>query len=99
MHDHRVGSVVIVHNGIPVGILTERDVLRLAAGTQDNDQKEAPTTVATSMTTPAECIAVSTDLTVALTTMRERGYRHMPVVDGERLVGVVGLYKSWPDWF
>ena len=91
MHDHRVGSVVIVHNGIPVGILTERDVLRLAAGTQDNDQKEAPTTVATSMTTPAECIGVSTDLTVALTTMRERGYRHMPVVDGERLVGVVSL--------
>lgn len=95
MHEHRVGSVVIVRGSVPVGILTERDVLRVTAAAPTDTEDETTGTVgrpvSEAMTKPPECIDMNTDLTVALTTMRERGYRHMPVVDGDLLVGVVSL--------
>src|SRR4051812_26052616 len=75
MHDHRVGSVVVVKEQAPVGIVTERDVLRLAGG----PLSLAAMPVSEAMTTPVDTIEVGIDPSEALTTMRERGYRHMPV--------------------
>ena len=79
MHDHRVGSVIIVDAGTPIGILTERDILRLAAESSSASNDKSPI-VGDVMTTPAESISASTELAVALATMRERGYRHMPEI-------------------
>ena len=90
MHDQRVGSVIVVDGGTPIGILTERDILRLAAEGPLAAQ-DPPPVVGDVMTTPPDTIAATTELAVALVTMRERGYRHMPVVDGDLLVGVVSL--------
>lgn len=85
MHDHRVGSVVVVKGERPVGIVTERDVLRvLAEGTP-------PPTVASAMTAPVDTVDAGLDPAAALTTMRERGYRHMPVTRHDELAGVVSL--------
>lgn len=86
MHDHRVGSVLVMEGSKALGIVTERDVLRATAGTGAGGQ-----TVADVMSSPVDTIDVSTELQDALATMRERGYRHMPVTDHGHPVGVVSL--------
>ncbi len=94
MHDHRVGSVVVV-DGSPdvasqtakvIGVVTERDVLRRAAALHV-DLGDVERT----MTSPADVIDAGLDATAALRVMRERGYRHMPVVRAGELAGVVSL--------
>ena len=86
MHDHRVGSVVIVDGERVIGVMTERDVLRQAAGGADGLG-----IVADAMTSPADAVDASSDVTSALHAMRERGYRHMPVLQHGELVGVISL--------
>jgi citrate synthase len=87
MHQRRVGSVVIVADDAPVGILTERDVLRLSDG-----QLGPNIAVGSVMTQPVDLLHIDTTPQDALMTMRERGYRHMPVVGGGgELLGVVSL--------
>ncbi len=85
MHDHRVGSVVVMEGSRAIGIVTERDVLRAAAS------GAATSLVSEVMTAPVDSIDVTTTLPSALATMRERGYRHMPVTDHGHPVGVVSL--------
>src|SRR3954451_22495422 len=87
MHEHRVGSVVVVKERVPIGIVTERDVLRVAAGVDSLDAMQ----VGQAMTTPVDTIEADLDPAGSLTTMRERGYRHMPVTRHGELVGVVSL--------
>lgn len=85
MHDHRVGSVLVMEGSRAIGIVTERDVLRATAN------PVAGSSVSAVMTSPVEAIDVSTSMQDALVTMRERGYRHMPVTDHGHPVGVVSL--------
>ncbi len=86
MHDRRVGSVLVVKGPDLVGIVTERDVLRLGvAGVASS------TPIGDVMTFPADAIDRSATLQEALATMRERGYRHMPVTAAGELLGVVSL--------
>jgi citrate synthase len=86
MHDQRVGSVVVVDGARPVGIVTERDVVRVAAAKHLGDLA-----VGDVMSDPVDTIELDLDPRVALGRMRERGYRHMPVVRAGELVGVVSL--------
>lgn len=89
MHAHRVGSVVVTEAERPVGIVTERDVLRCTA--------EAGPTAATRparavMSAPVDTVGLHDEPRAVLALMRERGYRHVPVVDEEGfVVGVVSL--------
>ncbi len=85
MHDRRVGSVVVVDGPRVVGIVTERDVLRITAAGRHG------ATAGEVMSTPADAVEMSTDPSAALARMRERGYRHMPVTAAGELVGVVSL--------
>ena len=97
MHERRVGSVVVVDDtglahadgattGKVIGVVTERDVLGRTASLQA-DLGDVEHT----MTSPADVIDAGLDATAALRIMRERGYRHMPVVREGELVGVVSL--------
>jgi citrate synthase len=86
MHDHRVGSVVVVDGGKVVGIVTERDVLRVLAKGGSLD-----VVVSSVMTTPVDTVDADIEAPSALATMRERGYRHAPVMHGDELIGVVSL--------
>ncbi|MFM2078063.1 MAG: hypothetical protein RJA49_1953, partial [Actinomycetota bacterium] len=88
MHRHRVGSVLVMEGTRALGIVTERDVLRATADRGDRDTEQ---TVADVMTAPVDTIDVGTAVQSALATMRERGYRHMPVTDHGHPVGVVSL--------
>jgi citrate synthase len=86
MHRQRVGSVVVVDGERVVGIVTERDVLGASAAHRMSDTK-----VGDVMSAPADTIELGTSPAGALARMRERGYRHVPVVRGDALAGVVSL--------
>jgi citrate synthase len=87
MHSQRVGAIVVIEGSRPIGVLTERDVLALAAA----DSLNGAAAVGTVMTTPVEELDIDTDQAVALAHLRERGFRHVVVTDHRNVVGVVSL--------
>jgi citrate synthase len=87
MVEHGVGSVVVVDGERPIGILTERDLVRFgAAGAAAADTK-----VSEWMTSDPDKVAPGLSVQEALTALRDKGYRHLPVVEGGALVGLVSL--------
>jgi CBS domain-containing protein len=83
----RVGSVVILQGSFLAGILTERDVLRAAASGEDLSASPvsgwmSPDPQAASPDMPAE---------EAAQIMLLNGFRHLPVVDGRTVCGVVSI--------
>src|SRR5450432_2060275 len=92
MREHRVGSVVVIdHDDRAIGILTERDMIRLAAAGSDASSAK----VSEWMTGDPDTIGPDVEARAAFTTLAEHGYRHIPVVDntgaGEKLVGIVSM--------
>ena len=94
MAERRIGAVLVVDEGQLQGIFTERDALaRVLAQSRDPDT----TLIAEVMTRNPDTISPDETVAYALSVMNERGYRHLPVVDGETLVGIVSirdLYRS-----
>ncbi len=94
MSERHIGAVLVVDEGQLQGIFTERDALtRVLAPSRDPDT----TLIAEVMTRHPDTISPDETVAYALSVMNERGYRHMPVVDGETLVGIVSirdLYRS-----
>ena len=86
MKERRVGAVLVVHDGSLAGIFTERDALhRVIAEGRD----PATTRVAEVMTANPRTIAPDRPFGHALHLMYEGGFRHVPVVDNGRPLGVV----------
>jgi CBS domain-containing protein len=83
----RVGSAVVVDGPWLLGIFTERDVLRVAAAGAD----PTSTPVKDWMTKEPMTVDPDTDTDDAAAVMATQGFRHLPVVDGESVVGVVSL--------
>jgi len=87
MREHDGGSVLVVDGERLVGILTARDVLRaVACGVSPAD---AP--VSRWMTASPVTVSPATTLGMAEALMTEYGIHHLPVVEGWRPVGLVGL--------
>jgi citrate synthase len=87
MADRRVGSVIVVDGERPIGILTERDLVRFGASPATSDG----TKVSEWMTEDPDCVAPDVAVQDAFDSLAQHGYRHIPVVDDGRLVGVVSL--------
>ena len=87
MSDAGVGSVAVCEGSRLVGILTERDVLGLAARGADLDVVP----VEEAMTEGVVTASPADDILDAARLMGERHIRHLPVVQGENLLGVVGI--------
>ena len=85
MAERGVGSVVVLETGRPIGILTERDLLRATAAGAD----PATATVGAWMTRDPECLDTEATIDDAWRQLGERGYRHIPVVVGDELKGTV----------
>ena len=83
----RVGSAVVLQGSWLVGILTERDVLRAAAS--GSDLTESP--VSEWMTKDPTTATPDTTIGEAAEVMLTNGFRHLPVVEGRRLKGVVSI--------
>jgi len=82
----RIGAVLVLDDGRITGIFTERDALDrvLACGLDPNGIK-----VAEVMTRSPVCVAPDTSVSAAMELVTTRRFRHLPVVDQGRLVGVV----------
>ena len=81
------GSVVVTDDGKVVGILTERDLLRAAAGAGDPEHER----VRLWMTARPDVLGPDERVDAAWASLTSHHYRHLPVVDGDRCVGVVSL--------
>jgi CBS domain-containing protein len=82
-----VGSVAVCEDARLVGILTERDILRLA--NQGAQFDRIP--VDQAMTAPVVTISPDDDVVAAARLMGERGIRHLPLVQGGNVLGMVGI--------
>ena len=87
MTDADVGCVVVCREGRLAGIFTERDVLRLAAQGARFDELR----VVDAMTREVVTVSPDDDLVAAARLMGARRIRHLPVVQGEHVLGVVGI--------
>jgi CBS domain-containing protein len=80
------GSVVVKSDGQFVGIFTERDVLnRVVAKRLDTER----TTVKQVMSAPVVCCQKETTISECKSIMTKKKLRHLPVVDGSELLGMV----------
>ena len=87
MSDRGVGSVVVVDGTRPIGILTERDLVRFAAAGAD----ATGTKVSEWMTEAPDTVAPGVEAGDAFASLAAHGYRHIPVVEGSELVGIVSI--------
>jgi len=87
MVDANVGSAVVLQGRFLAGILTERDVLRAAASGQDL----SASVVSAWMTPDPHSASPDTSAEEAAQIMLLRGFRHLPVVEGRAVCGVVSL--------
>ncbi len=82
-----VGCVAVCDGSRLAGIFTERDVLRLAGERARLDEL----LVQDAMTTPVQTVSGDDDIVAAARLMGERGIRHLPVVQGDNVLGIVGI--------
>ena len=89
MHAEKVGAVLVPDaEGCPVGIFSERDVVRLYAdGARDFDALE----LAARMTCSLVLGRLSMSVDEALGLMTDRRFRHLPVVEDGKLLGLVSI--------
>jgi CBS domain-containing protein len=88
MAEHDIGAVVVLDGDRVAGILTERDYARkvVLAGRSSKDAS-----VRTIMTSDVVCVAGDRSLDDCMALMTERRVRHLPVVEGGRVVGLVSI--------
>ncbi len=86
--ERRIGCVPVVEKGRVVGIFSERDVIY---GLERDGAAILDRTVGDVMTSPAMTIEPATPVISALSLMTQRRVRHLPVVDGEALIGFVSI--------
>ena len=87
MWRQQTGSLVVTEGGRLAGIITERDVLRAVALGADPDKSSVDDV----MTAEVFTVPPDTDLQDAARQMAARWIRHLPVLDGDEIVGVVGM--------
>ncbi len=88
MVERNIGAVPVLHDGRLAGIFTERDLMkRILVGGLDPHR----TRVGEVMTGNPLVVAPGDDLEACLRLMKEHGFRHLPICEGGRLVGVVSL--------
>jgi CBS domain-containing protein len=86
--DKDVGALVVVDQGKVAGMFSERDYARKIA-LKGKSSKE--TTVADIMTRPVTYVLPWTSLSECMTLMTSKHVRHLPVMEGEKLVGIVTI--------
>lgn len=88
MNERSIGSLLVTEGERLVGIFTERDVLRrVVAARRDPDQ----TLVRDVMTDDLIVISPTTEVGDAMRIVTDRRCRHLPVVEGRKLVGMISI--------
>ena len=86
--EHDIGALVVVDGeGKPLGIISERDIIREAAHTDDALARS----VSQVMTGGVITASPQDDLEAVLQTMSARHIRHLPIMDQQQLAGIVSI--------
>lgn len=88
MNEAKIGAVVVCEDSRCMGIFTERDVLRRVVG---ECRSPGTTRVGDVMTTPVTVCRPDTTLDECQAVMTRKRLRHLPVVDDERLCGMISI--------
>jgi CBS domain-containing protein len=83
----RLGSAVVMEGSMLLGIFTERDVLRAAAARADLTSSR----ISQWMTEDPVTATPDMEADEATEIMMSQGFRHLPVVEGKTVVGIVSL--------
>lgn len=98
MPAHKTGAAAVIDkNGRLVGILTERDIVQKAVGVFRNVDE---TTVEAIMAHHPVTIPLKSAVTLALSVMTSKGFRHLPVMEGSEVIGILDirdLYDAMAD--
>lgn len=86
MNERGIGGVVVTREGTLAGIFTERDILRRVVAEQ---RDPAATLVREVMTTPVIRCRAEAKLEDVMALMSEKRIRHLPVMDGDEIAGIV----------
>ena len=86
--ERRIGAVPVIDAGSVVGIVSERDVVYSLAA---HGVAALDLALAEVMTQPVQQVAPGEPVIGALSLMTRRRIRHLPVVEGARLVGFVSI--------
>lgn len=84
----RIGALPVLEHGEVAGIFSERDVVRRL---QEAGPAMLDGCVRDVMTSPAITVSPDTSVLAALSLMTRRRFRHLPVIDGGRMVGLVSI--------
>ena len=88
MNDKGVGALVVIERGRAVGIFTERDVLRRVV---DEGRDPGRTRIETVMTRELSFASPETSVASAMELMTSGRFRHLPVLAGESVIGMVSI--------
>ena len=86
--ERRIGAVPVLRGGRIAGIMSERDIIHWL---KSDGAAVLDWTVEKIMTSPAITVESSGDILASLSLMTKRRIRHLPVVDGEALIGLVSI--------
>ena len=86
MVDNKVGSLV-VEDGDPEGIITERDILREVYSKSPLEEKQVQAVMTRSLVTGSS----EDSIEYVMTEMTKGRFRHMPIVEGDKLVGIIAM--------
>ena len=88
MAEKHIGALPVTRNGELVGVVSERDYARkvILLG-----RSSADTPVAQIMSSPVVTVSPAEDVRHCMELMTERRIRHLPVLDGGRMVGVISI--------
>ena len=88
MAEHHIGAVLVMEGDQLLGIVSERDYARkvILQGRSSHD-----TPVAVVMSSPVVCVGPHDSVAECMSIMTEKHIRHLPVVEGERVIGVVSI--------
>jgi len=87
MARHRIGSTMVMNGTRLAGIFTERDTVRAISQSHDAPAHE----VSSWMTRNPITVGPDVEAEVALETMLSKGFRHLPVTEGDEVIGIVSI--------
>ncbi|MFW6086413.1 MAG: CBS domain-containing protein [Myxococcota bacterium] len=94
MNDHGIGALVVMRGSKPVGMFTERDVLRRVVA-----EERSPTTAKVGDVMSTDVVSIGPDVTVeeAMSVITQRRCRHLPVIEERRMLGLIssGDLTKW----